>query len=234
MNTNQSKGTMIYDEISEQYEKSQSLSQRKNIIKSKFEQFLEINNPRSLLDLGCGTGVFAIIAKQKCVGKVIGVDISSAQIKIAEDKAKSLGLEIEYLAQDIASLEIEQRFDAVSSVFGFCYTPTNQILRKQLISTYEHMEDESVIFAVVCHPKHPTRDWGKSYRVYAQGELNDGTKLKCDFLVDDKVVATDYKFYWTTKTWEDTLQDIGFSDITWEELEEYSTNIIFSARKQKS
>ena len=231
MNANRPNNSTTYDEISEKSQQSESVSQRKNVIKSKFEQFLETKKPHSLLDLGCGSGVFAIIAKKSGVEKVIGVDISSTQIKIAKDKTKSLGLEIEYLIQDITFLKVEHQFDVISSVFGFCYAPSHQILSKQLMSAYAHLNVNGHIFAVVSHPQHPTRDWGESYRVYAQDILKDGAKLKCDFLIDGEVVATDYKFYWTKQTWEKTFEDIGFNDISWEELDEHSTNIIFKAKK---
>ena len=185
-----------YDEISLKYQQSESVSKRKDIIKDRFEEFLESNKPQSVLDLGCGTGVFAIIAKQAGVSKVVGIDISPVQIKIAKEKAESLGLEIEYVVQDIASFNIQERFDVISSIFGFCYASSHQILREQLVSTFTHLKTSGDIFAVVPNPQHPTRDWGESYRVYAQGQIADGTKLQCDFLLDGKVVATDYKFYW--------------------------------------
>ena len=231
MNANRPNNSTTYDEISEKYRQSESVSQRKNVIKGKFEQFLEIKKPHSLLDLGCGSGVFAIIAKQTGVEKVIGVDSSSAQIKIAKDRTESLNLEIEYLIQDITFLEVGQKFDVISSIFGFCYASSRQILRKQLESAHIHLKMNGNIFAVVSHPQHPTRDWGESYRVYAQNTLRDGLKLKCDFLIDGEVVATDYKFYWTKQTWEKTLEDIGYNDISWEELDEHSTNIILKAKK---
>jgi len=234
MKASHSNTPIVYDEIADKYQMSESASIRKNKIKSRYGRFIRAENPSSLLDLGCGTGVFPIIAKEIGVNRVVGIDISSAQIKIARRRGLSSGLRIEYFTQDITYTDIEERFDAVSSIFGFCYAATLRILQKQLLSAFQHLNDEGVIFATVCHPQHPTRDRGEGYRVYATGALKDGTKLKCDFLLDGITVATDYKFYWTAQTWSRALEDIGFSDITWEELDEYSTNIILIARKQKS
>lgn len=231
MNTNAHNFPKIYDEISGNYRQSESISQRKNVIKDRFKHFLETEKPKSLLDLGCGAGVFAIIAKQAGVKTVVGVDISSAQIRAAKIEAVLLGLDIEYFSQDISLLKIDRKFDAISSVFGFCYASSRNMLRKQLVAVHTHLKTGGAVFAVVSHPQHPTRDWGNNYRVCRQEKLKDGVKLKCDFLVDDKIVATDYKFYWTAQTWRNILEDTGFSDITWEELDEHSTNIIFIAKK---
>src|SRR5581483_3344126 len=214
-----------YDKISEGYEQSESASKRKNIVKDEFKLFLQNEKPNSLLDLGCGTGVFAVIAKQSGAKKVVGIDISLEQIKAAQIKAQSLGLEIEYLVQDNTHIEIREQFDAISSIFGFCYAPSQKILREQLKSTCMHLKTKGSIFAVVSHPDHPTRDWGESYRVYAQGPVVDGTKLRCDFLLDGKVLATDYKFYWNKKTWESALSEAGLVNVVWKEFDEHSTNI---------
>ena len=61
-------------------------------------------NDRVVLDLGCGTGIFAIAAKLLAAREVIGVDVDGLGLAIAKGYAKALSLDISFLEQDIANL----------------------------------------------------------------------------------------------------------------------------------
>lgn len=181
-----------------------------------------------MLDLGCGSGVFARIAYETGIGTILGVDLSSAQIEIARSQSDS---SIEYLVRDITTLSVDRRFDAVSSVFGFCYAPSLPILHQQLKVTYDHLASDGSVFAVVCHPDQALRSDGQSYRVSSSDQLRDGARLQCSFILDGEVVASDEKFYWSKPTWEKVLRSTGFHDIAWQELSEHSTNIVLTMKK---
>lgn len=72
-----------------------------------------------VLDIGCGTGNFSIkLAEKGC--KVIGVDISQEMLKIAREKAKKKGLDIEFHKMDVYDLDFQdESFDAVFSMAAF-------------------------------------------------------------------------------------------------------------------
>ena len=56
---------------------------------------------RTVLDLGCGTGIFAIGAKLLSASEVLGMDIDGTSLAIAEGYAKMLSLDIKFIEQDI-------------------------------------------------------------------------------------------------------------------------------------
>lgn len=60
---------------------------------------------KEIVDLGCGTGIFAIGAKLLGAKKVIGIDIDKNAIKIAKEFAKNLELEIQFLVLEINKFE---------------------------------------------------------------------------------------------------------------------------------
>ncbi len=60
---------------------------------------------KTVLDLGCGTGIFAIGAKLLGASKVIGVDIDATGLIIAEGYANALSLSIEFIEGDAAKIE---------------------------------------------------------------------------------------------------------------------------------
>lgn len=66
---------------------------------------------RKVVDLGCGTGIFAIGAKLLGAGTVIGVDIDDLAISAAKKNADSLGLNVVLTTCDVS--EFEEHSDTV-------------------------------------------------------------------------------------------------------------------------
>jgi ubiquinone/menaquinone biosynthesis C-methylase UbiE len=72
--------------------------------------------PKSILDLACGTGTFAIeIAKLGI--ETTGVDISSRMLSIAKKKAKEEKVSIRWLHQDMMNLKLNQKVDMCTCWF---------------------------------------------------------------------------------------------------------------------
>jgi putative methylase len=59
---------------------------------------------KTILDLGCGTGTFAIAAKLLGATKVMGVDVDGTALVIGEGYAKALSLEISFMEHDVGGL----------------------------------------------------------------------------------------------------------------------------------
>ncbi len=64
-----------------------------------------------VLDAGCGNGVLAIAAKLLGAVRVVGVDLDSAAIQVAEKNARRIGVEVEWRCADVRS--VEGPFDTV-------------------------------------------------------------------------------------------------------------------------
>lgn len=75
-----------------------------------------------VLDIGCGTGAFSIIAaQQNC--SIKGIDINPEMLAIAEQKRNQLNIEsVEFVEMGVAELESEEdsSYDAVIS--GLCFS----------------------------------------------------------------------------------------------------------------
>ncbi len=77
----------------------------------------------TIVDMGCGTGSFAILLKQQCPGvSVIGLDPDAEALALARDKAHQAGVEIEWRQGFADSLE-ESAADAVTSSLVFHQIP---------------------------------------------------------------------------------------------------------------
>lgn len=66
---------------------------------------------RQVIDLGCGTGIFAIGAALLGAGEVTAVDIDEKAVEVARKAAHDLNVEIKFLVSDVE--EFEERGDTV-------------------------------------------------------------------------------------------------------------------------
>jgi len=95
------------------------------IEKEAVYSYLEPREGESILEIGCGTGNYALDLAARGV-KVTAVDISPAMLERAREKARALGLEVELLLADARRLPFPDcSFDKALAVtlFGIC-TPT--------------------------------------------------------------------------------------------------------------
>jgi SAM-dependent methyltransferase len=78
------------------------------------------------LDLACGTGA---TAERACTAgaSVTGLDLAPVLIETAKERAKELGLEIDYVIGDVERLAFDDgTFDKVSSTCGVMFAPDHE------------------------------------------------------------------------------------------------------------
>jgi ubiquinone/menaquinone biosynthesis C-methylase UbiE len=84
------------------------------------------------LDLATGTGAVAEAAAA-AGADVVGIDLSPGLIETAQERAKELGLAIDYRVGDCENLEVEDAsFDAVSSTCGIMFAPDHEATAREL------------------------------------------------------------------------------------------------------
>ncbi len=86
-----------------------------SVIEKLFES--SVRCPRTVLDLGCGTGGHALVLA-KLGYKVTGIDRSPGMLDIARQKAHSSGADVEFVEGDIDTVGLGRKFDAVIAMFA--------------------------------------------------------------------------------------------------------------------
>ena len=85
------------------------------------------------LDLACGTGAVAERAA-RAGARVVGVDLAPALVETARERARALGLDIEYRVgdcEDLSDLD-DGSFDIVSSTCGIMFSPDHEASASEL------------------------------------------------------------------------------------------------------
>lgn len=73
---------------------------------------------RRVVDLGCGTGIFAIGAALLGASSVIGVDVDEEAIEDARVNAHALGIDIELRVQDVRDVQLNADTVIMNPPFG--------------------------------------------------------------------------------------------------------------------
>lgn len=96
---------------------------------------IELNN---VLELGCGTGSYSIIAAES-FENITAIDLSEDMIILA--KTRNNRANISYSVGDIRNFKIPKKFDLVFSLFHvFSYLSTTNELEKAFKSVSEHLK----------------------------------------------------------------------------------------------
>ncbi len=80
-------------------------------------QFGDIQN-KTILDLGCGTGIFSVGTALTGAKKVMGIDADKDIITIAKEYAKKNNLEIEFMTMDVKNVQTKCNTVIMNPPFG--------------------------------------------------------------------------------------------------------------------
>jgi ubiquinone/menaquinone biosynthesis C-methylase UbiE len=99
---------------------------RERAFRERMLSFAKLKPGEAVLDIGCGTGTVALLAKQKvgAEGRVDGIDASPEMIARATAKARRAGLPVRFSIATAQGLPFRDRdFDVVLSTLMFHHLP---------------------------------------------------------------------------------------------------------------
>ncbi|MBY0220985.1 class I SAM-dependent DNA methyltransferase [Sporosarcina aquimarina] len=100
---------------------------------------------KKVLDIGCGTGLLSAMLSKKGAS-VTGVDLSADMLEVASNRARSLGLDIEFIQQPMQQLEVEDTYDiAVISIDSLNYVISQTDVRETFRRIYKALGKDGVL-----------------------------------------------------------------------------------------
>lgn len=104
------------------------------------------DNPKSIVDLGCGTGKHAKLLAQRGY-EVMGVDSSEEMIGIASKNS-----DLNFQLADISSFHFDKKFDVALSIFHvFSYLTENEELVSSFANINKHLAEKGLLIIDVWH-----------------------------------------------------------------------------------
>ena len=113
-----------------------------NLIKKILKKYLP--NSKSLLDLGCGTGLYSNLIT-KLNFNVVGVDRSSNMLSIANRKYKK-NKKLSFIKSSIENIKLNKKFDIISALFHILsYQRSENEIDKFFSKSYLHLNKNGIL-----------------------------------------------------------------------------------------
>jgi len=163
-----------------------------------------VPNARTLLDLGCGTGIHAV-AFARAGYEVVGVDRSGEMLAHAREKQNPLDLgdagSMRFLQSDIRTVALSRKFDAVVALFHvISYLPANDDLEATFARVREHLNPGGLfIFDFWYGPAVLATRPERRAKVFEDDELKIVRTATPTMHVNDNLVDVDYDIRITDK-----------------------------------
>lgn len=155
-----------------------------------FEQAGDVTG-KKILDVGCGSGVYAVDFARRGARRVVGIDLSSNMLKLARQEAEQHGVadRCEFIHADFLELDPEDRFDISIAMGVFDYVPDQVPFLRKMVA----LSTGKVIVAFPSHSllREPARRL--RYKLAGKGDIylysqNDVERIATEAGLRDKEI----------------------------------------------
>lgn len=180
----------------------------------------------TVMDIGCGSGVYTRRLREAGAARVVGVDESEGMVGYARGREDREGLGVEYLVRDVthpsdhADTAIDGVFDLVAGVYVTPYCPTIEGLRGLFSTARRGLPAEGGRFVTyVLNPEVATEPgYYANYNldiVYADPAVEgDGAPVTLTLAMQEEAVPL-VAYRWSRSTQESAARAAGFRDLSW-------------------
>lgn len=180
---------------------------------------------RSVLDMGCGTGLYSRRLAKLGAGPVVGCDHSELLLDYARDQERLDPLGVRYLCRDVGrhgpapDPDLDGRFDVVIAAYVLPYARTMPELVSFCRTAHRALRPGGQFVVTVINPEF-CREPGR-YEPYgftltcAEDDCADGRLLT---LTGRERPIVLYAHYWSAAAYSVALREAGFGDVAWAAL----------------
>jgi 16S rRNA (guanine1207-N2)-methyltransferase len=113
-------------------------------------EYADLSGVRSVLDLGCGTGIVGIALSKRCDITVTFADVNERAVRIAERNARTNGVSGFFIVSD-GFEHIDAAFDAI--MLNPPQSAGKDVCERLISEAFEHLLDGGRLFVVARHKK---------------------------------------------------------------------------------
>ncbi len=210
-----------YDFVADDYDKSFQLLPVRSCIEA-YSVLRLVGDVRGLevLDVACGTGLYARALRRAGATRVVGVDIAEMMVNVARQIEEETKLGIEYRVADAAAFESLGTFDLAVAVYLLHYAPTLEALRAMASNIARSLKPGGRLVSFSLNPDLATHDgayaaYGLSLRI-PEDSRGDGAPLHFAIKTPEVTTPEFTIFRWSKPTVEAALDNAGLRDVRWE------------------
>jgi ubiquinone/menaquinone biosynthesis C-methylase UbiE len=100
-----------------------------------FEQAGDVTG-KKILDVGCGSGVYAVDFARRGARRVVGIDLSNNMLKLARQEAEQhqVADRCEFVRGDFLGLDLKEKFDISIAMGVFDYVPDQVTFLRKMVT----------------------------------------------------------------------------------------------------
>jgi len=180
---------------------------------------------KSILDIGCGDGLFARKLAKEYGAHVVGYDKASDLISIAKNNEDKDSLGNKYFVADPISFQSDDKFDSAVSVMVLPYSPDEKYLVNFFSSAFKVLKQNGNLISVIFSPTFKSFGEIVANRIFKK--LTDN-KVEVNFLEpkEKTLKFTAQLSQFTTSDYETSATEAGFENLSWENLFSNETGYI--------
>ena len=207
-----------YDSIAEEYKKHRSLPYVRYVNEYTYFEMIGDLRGKSVLDLGCGDGFYTRKFKHIGAQRVVGVDISTQMIALAQGEEAKEPLGIEYILADVCSLDILGSFDLVVASYLLNHAPNREGLLSMCQTISAHLKPNGRFVSLNNNGSQPPSSYSLcskyGFTKSISQPLKEGTPITITFTNPDtkkQISVEDY--YLSQATYEWAFRTAGLKEI---------------------
>jgi SAM-dependent methyltransferase len=211
-----------YDGFARTYSQAGALDTRRYVDSFSLFKVLGDIEGRSILDVGCGTGIVTRQLKQGGASRVVGLDIAEGMLAAARAEEAKSPLGIEYVLGDIVGAGALGPFDIVTASYVLPHASSPAVLFTMCEGIFEALGQGGRLVAIQPSDTFATDDpdYYAPYglRIEVEGGIQDGSPMKVS-VSRGEIKFTIAAHYWTRSGYEAALKRAGFEGIEWRPAE---------------
>lgn len=207
-----------YDRIAEQYKRAKLQPWRTHIERYTLLRLLGDVRGKSVIDLACGEGYYTRELRRQGAARVVGVDLSHGMIELAEVEEAREPLGIEYLVENVETLQLAEQYDVVFAAYLLNYAHTAEELTQMCRSVARLLKPGGRFLTVNNNPAEPPanfaigRAYGYSKRI--EGELIEGAPVIWQFFLPEGPIEV-RNFCLGREIMEEAFRAAGLHEVRW-------------------
>ena len=210
--------SVYYDNIAKQYQKSKTLPFREFVEWYSYRNMLGKLARKSVLDLACGEGFYTRRIKENGAGRVVGVDISSKMIELANQQEGANPLGIDYFVGDVLNLGQIGSFDLVVASYLLNYASSKEQLLDMCRTIAVNLKPAGRFVSINNNPDQPPESF-PTCRKYGfikrtSGPMKEGSAITYEFYRQGQKFRID-NYYLSRKTHGWAFGKVGLFQIRW-------------------
>jgi toxoflavin synthase len=209
-----------YNQIAQEYKKSKFQPWRLHVERHVIMQLLGPLPGRTILDLACGEGFYSRQLKQAGAAYVLGIDISTEMIALANQQEAQLKLGNQYAVADCTDLHLNQQFDLILAAYLLNYAQSEKTLAAMAGSMARHLRPGGRLVMVNNNVNHDPATWSDTaaygFIKKGSGKPIIGEPITWQFHLDNGQTFSLDNYYIPLDLQESTLRSAGFSQVSWQ------------------